>query len=51
MNPKPNSARETGDRIVPLGTGLQLECGRLRRGAGHLGGELVYPIDPRDAGS
>ncbi|RLN08346.1 hypothetical protein C2845_PM11G02500 [Panicum miliaceum] len=48
---KRNSAR--GDRgwdwNLPLGsgTGLELERGRLRHGAGPLGGDLVSPVEPQ----
>lgn len=32
---------------IPLGTGLELERGRLRRGAGPLGGDLVEAVEPQ----
>uniref|UniRef100_A0A0A9B8N5 Uncharacterized protein n=1 Tax=Arundo donax TaxID=35708 RepID=A0A0A9B8N5_ARUDO len=32
---------------IPLGTGLELEGGRLRRSAGPLGGDLVEAVEPQ----
>lgn len=32
---------------IPLGAGLELEGGRLRRGAGPLGGDLVEAVEPQ----